>query len=324
MMDRDYALFVAVVDAGSLSAAARRLRLSPAVVSKRLAALETRLGARLIHRTTRRLLPTAAGQDFHSDMVAILGAVSAAEARLAERSGAVAGRLRVSAPTSFGRMHIAPYLKDFLDRHPRVELELDLSDAYADLLAERFDLAIRIGASTGSGLTAQRLATSHRILCASSLYLAERGHPRTIGDLKSHSLLAADGQLPWRLEGPAGPISVDGNSRIATNSSEVVREMALAGIGIALRSLWDVGREIADGQLVRIIPDHRGSADVGIYAVRPAGREAPAAVSAFIAFVENLYRPFAPWAEAARSVDDAAPGAPQKPDDGADHAHGGG
>lgn len=294
MLDADYALFAEIVRSGSLSAAARRLAISPAMVSKRLARLETRLGTRLVHRTTRRLSLTQAGQGFHDDVVAILAAVAAAEARLSGE-GIAAGSLRVSAPTSFGRLHVAPHLGAFLEAHPRIDLQLDLSDGFTDLIAERIDVAIRIAPSIGPGLDAHRLATSRRILCASPGYVAAHGAPARIADLPHCPLLAATGQLPWRLDGPHGPVTITGRSHVRTNSSEVVRELAIAGIGIALRSLWDVGKDIAQGRLVRILPDHEGSADVGIYAVHPRSALIPGAVAAFITYLGAIYAPSPPW-----------------------------
>lgn len=294
-MDADYELFAEVVEAGSLSAAGRKLRISPAMVSKRLARLENRLGVRLVHRTTRRLSLTHAGQSFHEDVTAILSAIAAAEARISGREGSATGTLRISAPTSFGRLHVAPHLKGFLDAYPQIELQIDLSDGFTDLIAERIDLAVRIAPEIGSGLTAHRLGTSHRILCASPDYLARSGTPTRIEDLARHRLLAATGQLPWRLDGPDGPLAVNGQSYVRTNSSEVVRELTIAGIGIALRSLWDIGRDIAEGRLARILPAYEGSADVGIYAVHPRATLVPAPVSAFIAYLRTIYASPAPW-----------------------------
>jgi DNA-binding transcriptional LysR family regulator len=294
-MDGDYALFAEVVEAGSLSAAGRRLRISPAMVSKRLARLENRLGARLVHRTTRRLSLTDAGQAFYEDVTTILAAVRAAETRVSGRERTAAGSLRISAPTSFGRLHVAPHLKGFLDAYPRIDLHLDLSDDFIDLIAERIDLAVRIAPEIGPGLSAHRLATSRRILCAAPAYLAEKGEPGRIEDLPRHRLLAATGQLPWRLEGPDGPTIAEGRSYVRTNSSEVVRELTVAGVGISLRSLWDVGRDIAEGRLQRILPAYEGSADVGIYAVHPRAALVPATVSAFIAYMQEIYASPAPW-----------------------------
>jgi DNA-binding transcriptional LysR family regulator len=151
MLDPDYALFARVVAAGSLSAAARDMGISPAMASKRMARLEARLGARLIHRTTRRLALTEQGEGFHRDVLGILAAVEAAEGRLRGPGDGLSGPLRLSAPTSFGRMHLAPHLKPFLDRHPGIELTLDLSDGFSDLIAEKIDLAIRISSGVGPG-----------------------------------------------------------------------------------------------------------------------------------------------------------------------------
>lgn len=293
MLDPDYALFASVVAAGSLSAAARDMGISPAMASKRMARLEARLGARLIHRTTRRLALTEQGEGFHRDVLGILAAVEAAEARLRGPGEGLSGPLRLSAPTSFGRMHLAPHLKPFLDQHPGIELTLDLSDGFSDLIAEKIDLAIRISSGVGPGLEAQRLETSRRILCAAPAYLEAHGAPATLADLSNHRLLAASGQLPWRLTIGKRQIDVAGVSRVRTNSSEVVRELALSGLGIALRSLWDISDELASGRLVRVLPEIEGSADVGIYAVRPRG-EPSAAVAALTDFVAGLYAP-APW-----------------------------
>jgi DNA-binding transcriptional LysR family regulator len=295
MLDPDYFLFARVVAAGSLSAAARDMGISPAMASKRMARLEARLGAKLIHRPTRRLALTERGEGFHRDVLGILAAVEAAENRLRGPGDGLSGPLRLSAPTSFGRMHLAPHLKPFLDRHPGLNLTLDLSDGFSDLIAEKIDLAIRISSGVGPGLEAQRLATSRRILCASPAYLEAHGAPASLSDLSSHRLLAASGQLPWRLTSGKRQIEAAGVSHVRTNSSEVVRELALSGLGIALRSLWDVSEELASGRLVQVLPEIEGSADVGIYAVRPRG-EPSAAVVALTGFIAGLYAP-APWEE---------------------------
>ncbi len=295
MMDPDYDLFATIVTEGGLSAAGRRLHISPAMMSKRLVRLEERLGTRLIHRTTRRLALTPAGERLHHDLRAIMAALEEAERRITGDAALVSGLLTVTAPTSFGRMHVAPHLARFLDAHPRVTLRLDLSDDYADLLESRADLAIRIAADPGRSLTAHRLATNHRILCAAPSYLDRFGTPQAISDLKTHRLLAASGQLPWRLIGPRGAVSVDGISHVGTNSSEVARELALAGMGIALRSLWDISEPLASGALRQILPDHIGSANVALFAVHPPQPHPPLALTAFIDFLETLYAPIPPW-----------------------------
>lgn len=299
-MDHEYELFARVIETGSLAAAGRSLNLSPAMVSKRIARLEERLGARLLHRTTRKLATTEAGQRFYDQVVEILAASRAAEAQVTGVAGAPSGRLRLSAPTSFGRLHVAPHVKSFLDRWPRLQVELDLTDSYVDLLAERIDLAIRIAPSIGAGLIGHRLAPNRRVLCASPAYLAQHGAPKTLKDLSQHRLLAAAAQLPWRLQDRDGKVvSVTGDSAVRTNSSEVVRELAVAGLGIALRSTWDIGAELHTGALRIILPEHPGATDVSVFAVHPAGGHAPASVGAFIAHLRDAYGPEPDWDRAA-------------------------
>ncbi|HYC05096.1 MAG TPA: LysR family transcriptional regulator [Azospirillaceae bacterium] len=295
-MHEDYALYAAIVEAGSLSAAGRALRLSPAMVSKRLSRLEARLGVQLIRRTTRRLVTTEAGRLFHERVVAILAAAREAEALVAGGAGPASGRLKVTAPTSFGRLHVAPQLKSFLDAHPLVRLELELSDGFTDFLSDRTDLAIRIAAPAASnGLDWTLLAPNRRLLCAAPAYLAERGAPESTDDLARHRIVAATSQLPWRLEGPGGPLTLPVESAIRTNSNEVVRELALAGVGIALRSTWDVGAELRTGALVPVLPAYQGASDVAIYAVHPRSALVPVPVRAFISHLRALFAPVPPW-----------------------------
>lgn len=294
-MDPDAALFVDVVAAGSLSGAARLRGISPAMVSKRIVRLEMRLGVRLLNRTTRRLEPTARGERYHADMVAILAAIREAEGRVGDRAAGPSGPLRVSAPTSFGRLHIAPRLKPFLDAHPDIALELNLSDGFSDLLGEGIDLAIRIAPTVEPGFDAHRLGDSRRVLCAAPAYLETAGIPDSAAALGDHRLLAARGQMPWRLTGPDGDFTIDAASHVRTNSSEVVRELALSGVGIALRSLWDVSSDLAAGRLVRVLPAIEGSADVGIFALHPRGA-VPSSVVALLDYLRTLWTPSPPWA----------------------------
>ena len=293
MIDPDYALFARMVAGGSIAAAARASNLSPAMASRRLQRLEARLGVRLVQRTTRRLALTPAGEQFHADVVAILAAVEAAEARLTGTAAVPAGVLRVSAPTSFGRLHVAPQLHRFLAAHPQVLLSLDLSDAFVDLVADGIDVGVRIAAAVPAGLDAHRLGDSRRVLCASPAYLARAGTLERIGDLSAHRLLAAAGQMPWRLVAGTRRASVDRASHVRTNSSELVRELALSGVGIALRSLWDVGEALRVGALVRVLPEWEGMRDVAIWAVHPRAPIVAPAVRAFVAFLREVVDPAA-------------------------------
>ncbi|MEM6710793.1 MAG: LysR family transcriptional regulator [Pseudomonadota bacterium] len=286
----DLEIFARVVAAGSMSAAARDMSLSPAVVSKRLRRLEDRLGTRLLQRTTRQIALTEAGKGFYERVVAILASVEEAESFVTRRSALASGVLKISAPTSFGRMHIAPHLSAFMADHPELTLQLVLADEFVDLVGEGFDVAIRIAELNDSSLVARKLAPIHRVLCAAPSYIEEHGTPETISDLQSHRLLTTQSQDTWRLEDQSGEAtSVKPQSAIMTNSSEVIREGVLAGIGIALRSTWDVGPELSSGKLQIIMPRYRASRNVGLFSVYPTRRFLPAKVRVFIDFMASLY-----------------------------------
>lgn len=293
MMDPDYDLFIAAAAQGSLAAGGRALGISATMASRRIARLERRLGAQLIHRSTRRFALTAPGEQFHAALLHIQTQLHAAEAQVSGRLDGPAGPFRISAPTSFGRLYIAPLLPAFLARHPQCALSVDLSDGFVDLVAGRIDCAIRIASDIPAGLAAHRLGDSRRILCAAPAYLAAAGTPRSIDDLAHHVLLAADGQLPWRLLHGHRIATVERQSHVATNSSELIRELTLAGLGIALRSLWDVGDALRDGRLVRVLPGWQGSSRVGIHVVHPKAAMVPPAVPAFIAFLREKLDPSA-------------------------------
>jgi DNA-binding transcriptional LysR family regulator len=282
MFNPDYDLFLCIIEAGSISAAARSRGMSTAALSKRLARLEDRLSVRLINRTTRRLALAPAGQDLRDTLLPIRASLQAAEDRISGRHALVRGPLSITAPTSFGRMHVVPCLPAFLADNPEVSISLDLSDEFADLLDGSCDLAIRIVARIGTGLVGHRLGTSRRILCAAPSYLATFDAPRTLQDLKHHRLLATTAQLPWQLDGPEGTRSYHDQSYVQTNSSEVVRELALGGCGIALRSLWDVSEELRHGTLLPVLSQYQGSQEVGIYAVHAPTPAIPARLTAFI------------------------------------------
>ncbi len=282
MFDPDYDLFLAIVEAGSISAAARARGASTAALSKRLVRLEERLSTRLVNRTTRRLALTPAGQDLHDALLPVRATIKAAEERLSGKHELARGRLKVTAPTSFGRMHVIPAIPDFLKLYPDIELQIDLADEFVDLLDGTCDVAIRIGARIGAGLVGHRLGTSHRVLCAAQSYLDVFGEPATLADLRHHRVLATAAQLPWQLDGPDGTVLYHGPSHVGTNSSEVVRELALGGCGIALRSLWDVSEALGHGALRRVLGQYQGSQDVGIYAVHAPMPTTPARVTVLI------------------------------------------
>jgi DNA-binding transcriptional LysR family regulator len=291
----DYEIFTRVIKAGSLSAAARELHSTPAMISKRLTRLEDRLGVKLLYRTTRRLTPTEVGQSFYERVLAVLAAVADAESLAAIDSDRPRGLLRVSLPTSFGRLHVAPRLKDFLDTYPELRLLVDLNDEYADLASGGFDVAVRIGTLPDSALIARRLAPNRRVLCASPLYLEKHGAPTDLDDLDQHRLLAAEPQIAWRFDGPAGPVTYKPQSCLQTNSSELVREAVVSGLGIAFRSTWDVANELKLGTLRRVLPQYNGASDVNIYAVYAGRRLVPPKVRAFVDYFAGVFGPDLPY-----------------------------
>ncbi|WP_422372823.1 LysR family transcriptional regulator [Hoeflea sp.] len=291
----DLEIFARVVSAGSMSAAGRELGLSPAVVSKRLRRLEDRLGTRLMQRTTRQISLTEAGQGFYERVLAILAGIEDAEAFVSRRSALARGVLKVSAPTSFGRMHIAPHINTFMRANPDLGVNLSLHDEFVDIVGDGYDLAIRIAELSDSSLVARKLAPVRRILVAAPDYLAHRGAPRSFDDLEAHVCLSPHNNDPWKLEGPNGPVVHRPSGPLQTNSSEVVREAVIGGVGIALRSTWDIGAELADGRLVQVLPDHEGSRNVAIHAVYASRRFLPAKVRVFIDYLADLYGPVPYW-----------------------------
>jgi len=291
----DYEIFARVIKAGSLSAAAREMHSSPAMISKRVTRLEDRLGVRLLQRTTRRVTPTDIGQSFYERVMNVLAAVEDAENFATVDSERPRGLLKVSLPTAFGRLHVAPRLKGFLDIYPDLRLLVDLNDDYVDLVAGSFDLAVRIGTLPDSSLVARRLAPNKRVLCASPEYLEKHGEPHELAELHQHRLLTAGPQLIWRLEGPEGLVTFKPQSVLQTNSSEVVREAVISGMGIGFRSTWDVGHELARGVLKRILPAYSGASDVAIYAVYAGRRLVPAKVRAFVDYLVGIFGPEPYW-----------------------------
>ncbi len=293
-------IFVRIVATGSLSAAAREFGLSTAVVSRRLAALEARLGARLLNRTTRRLRLTDEGAAYHEACSRILAEVEEADSAVAAGRAEPRGSLRVALPASFGHQHIAPLIPQFADRYPKIQLALSLSDRTVNLIDEGFDLAIRIAELEDSALAARKLAPNRRVVCASPDYLRRHGTPRKPEDLASHNFLVAswdhDFSMSLDYKGPEGqPGAVRVSGHYACDNWEVLREWALAGLGVALKSTWDVRRHLEDGSLVALCPGYNFDSEVAIYAVYPHRRHLPAKTRAFIEFLAESFGPEPYW-----------------------------
>ncbi|WP_117194682.1 LysR family transcriptional regulator [Rhizobium terrae] len=296
----DLEIYVKVVVTGSMSAAAKSLGLSPAVVSKRIKRLEEQLGTRLLQRTTRQIGLTDAGRGFYDRIANVLTGIEDAERFVSGESTEITGNLRISAPTSFGRMHIAPHLPTFMQAHPSLSIDLTLSDEFTNIIAEGYDVAIRISELKDSSLVARKLVQVRRILCAAPSYIERYGIPETMEELVTHHCLTAHNGEPWRLESPQGPLVYRPAGRLNTNSSEVIREAVIAGLGIALRSTWDIGTELKEGRLVRVLPQYEGSRNVAVSAVYPSREHLPSKVRVFIEYLADLYGPVPYWERSAR------------------------
>jgi DNA-binding transcriptional LysR family regulator len=246
--------FVTVAESGSISEAARRLRLSKSVVSERLAELERSLGAGLLHRTTRKLTLTEDGTAFLERAHRIVQEIEAATSDMAERRGTISGPLRISAPVTFGRMHLGPALYPFLAEHPDLQLTLDLDDRRVDAAADGYDAVVRNGPIADSRLMAWRLAPSRRVLVASPAYLRENGRPASIEDLEQHRgiFYTNRGVADWRFPSIGGTVIVRGKMGLGLNNGDMLRDAAIAGLGIALIPMFIVGAQVAAGELETI------------------------------------------------------------------------
>jgi len=295
------AVFARVVGAGSLSGAARELGLSPALVSRKLAALEARLGVRLINRTTRSLHLTDEGASYYEACARLLAEVDEADAAVAVGRVEPQGVLRVALPASFGHLHVAPRIPQFAAEYPKVRLALSLSDRSVNVIEEGFDLAVRIAELEDSSLAARKLAPNRRVVCASPEYLARHGTPQAPEDLARHDVLTTnDFAMSWDFKDPRGkPGTVRVGGRYACDNWEVLREWAIAGLGIALKSTWDVYRHLQDGSLVELFPGYAFHSDVAIYAVYPHRRHLPAKTRVFIEFLAASFGPEPFWDRAA-------------------------
>jgi len=293
----EMSIFSKVVGAGSLSAAAKELGMSTAVVSRRLAALESRLGVRLINRTTRSLHLTDEGARYYDACSRLLAEIEEADAEVSAGRAEPRGALRVALPAAFGHLHVAPLVPRFAARYPNVQVALSLSDRNVNVIEEGFDLAIRIADLADSSLAARKLAPNRRVVCASPDYLKRNGTPRTPQELTGHNCLTTnDFTMMWDYKDPDGePGTVRVAGRYACDNWEVLREWAMAGLGIALKSTWDVRQQLEDGSLVPLFPGYTFASDVAIYAVYPHRRFLPAKTRAFIEFLADSFGPEPYW-----------------------------
>ncbi|MFZ1828705.1 MAG: LysR substrate-binding domain-containing protein [Candidatus Competibacteraceae bacterium] len=289
--------FSAVVSAGSFTAAADRLGLSKSLVSKYVLQLERRLGVRLLNRTTRHLSPTEVGLAYYDRCQSLLEAVDEMEAAILERQESPQGRLVVTWPQTFGELHLNKALAEFLERYPQVNVEVDLSDRFVNLLEEGFDLGIRICELTDTGLVARRLAAIRVVTCAAPSYLDQHGVPTHPLELHNHACVSdtnidAAGRWPYWIDGERRNIEVKGRCRV--NSTRAVRDLTIAGAGIGLCPDYAVADAVRDGRLRLLLQNYK-SVEYGLYALYPHRRYLAAKVRAYVDFLIARFRGRLEW-----------------------------
>lgn len=295
----ELAAFVTVAEAGSFAAAAKLLGRDASVLSRRVSQLEERLGVRLLSRTTRRVALTEVGAVYCRRVQGLLEELASASREASDSAAAPQGLLRVSLPVSFGRQWVAPLLPGFLARHPRIRIDLRLTDRFVDVVAEGFDVAIRVaaGPQRDSSLTTRRIASYRNLLVAAPGYLAARGAPRTPADLLRHACLGFTGYAAW----PDWPLIKDGRREtirpacsLVADHSEALLAAAIGGAGITFTSHWLAGPALRAGTLVEVLPGWEGTERGGVYAILPPGRLVPTKSRLFVDEVAGAIR--AGWA----------------------------
>jgi DNA-binding transcriptional LysR family regulator len=290
--------FVKVAETRSFSEAARRLRSSKSAVSRYVAALEGQLGARLFHRTTRSLTLTEAGRGYYDRASRILSDLEEANLSVSQLQTAPRGRLRVNAPMSFGFLHLASAIGDFLSRYPEVEVDMTANDRFVDLVEEGFDVAVSIGSLEDSSLVARKLAPVRRVICASPDYLKAHGTPASPDDLKTHACLC-NSNLPagreWRFVTEDGkPWSVQVKGRLTANNGDALKIAALQGLGFSNLPTFIVGSDLQAGALVTVL-DKFIPQDLTLNAVYPHSRHLSPKVRAFVDFLAERFGPRPYW-----------------------------
>ena len=292
---------VAVATKGSLTAAARAEGVAPAVIGRRIDALEERLGVKLLVRTTRRITLTHEGSAFLEDCQRLLADLANAEASVSAGGVKASGHLRVTAPAGFGRRHVAPLVPRFVAEHPDVSVSLNLSDRVVDIVNEGFDCAVRVGDLGDSSLVSVRLADNRRLCVAAPAYLQRAGTPGTPADLSRHECLTLSSEASqtrgWAFRVDGELVHLRPGGRLDCSDGQVLHDWCLAGLGIAWRSTWEVEHEVADGRLV-VVLDEFAAPPNGIFAVFPQRKHLPLRVRLWIDFIKHSYGDPAYWARA--------------------------
>jgi DNA-binding transcriptional LysR family regulator len=287
---REMEMLVRVVETGSFSAAARDLKIGQPAISKAIAGLEERLGVRLLVRSTRQLSPTEAGIAFYERALRAIAEANEAEAAAQGAGAGLEGRLRISAPVTFARLHLVPRLGAFLDSHPKLRLEVVMDDRTVDLVAENIDAALRMGALTDSALVARKLTQGERLVVASPAYLAQRGVPNTPADLLEHDGIIY-GQSPggeeWNFRRGTSETSVRIQTRLTLSAAEGVRAAVIAGQGFSISSRWMFAPELESGEVVPILEEW-SLPSMDLWVIYPSGRLKSTKAQAFVEWFEKI------------------------------------
>ncbi|MCH1413876.1 MAG: LysR substrate-binding domain-containing protein, partial [Glaciecola sp.] len=257
--------------------------------------LEDYLGVRLIHRTTRKVSLTEEGQSFLPHAEDVLASVEAANASVGVGSAGPTGTLRVTAPASFGRLHLLPGLKGFMDAYPDLRVDFRFSDAIVDMVQGGYDIAIRDAALKDSTLVARKLASDRRILCASPDYIAKYGEPTTPASLSKHECIVLSGLETWSFDSPKGPVSIKVKGRFKTDNGDALRDSCTAGMGITINSTWSAYQQLKNGDLIEVLKDYPLISDTDIWAVYPSSRLVAPKVRAFIDYYLEYFGPTPYW-----------------------------
>lgn len=281
----ELAAFVAVVEAHGFSTAAKVIGRDPTILSRRVSQLENRLGVRLLSRTTRSVALTEVGASYYGRARALLDELDSASLEASNLASSPQGLLRVSLPSTFGRQWVLPLLSGFIEQHPKIKLDVRFSDRLVDLVAENFDVAIRVGSLRSSTMKAKKIASFKYVLAASPAYISKHGLPNTPDDLERFSCVGFTNYSfwpEWKLIKGGIAKTVRPESRFTTDNSEAMLSAAIDGIGIALAADWLAGPAIREGKLVEILPGWEGDLAGGVYAIMPPGRLVPAKTRLFV------------------------------------------
>lgn len=282
-------LFVRLASTHNISMAGQELGLSPAVASAHISKLEEGLGVRLVHRTTRKVSLTQEGEAFLPHAEDVLASVEAAKGAIGVGHASPSGSLRIAAPASFGRLHLIPALKGFLQTYPNLTVDLRFSDSVIDLVEGGFDLAIRNAELKDSTLVARKLAADKRLVCASPEYIARFGEPAHPRELSNHSCLVLNGLDNWGFDTADGQVNIKPKGVMKTDNGDAMRDATVDGLGISINSTWSAYKELSDGRLVQILKDFPFVSDAAIWVVYPSSRLMAPKVRAFIDYFADYY-----------------------------------